>query len=445
MKDQSDPVRGDSDRPTRVHYMVLAALCAITTINYVQRNSFGGAQKQIRTDLHFSLDDAGDADSDFFLAYALCQIPSGWLAQRWGGRIALTVFAATWSLALGLSALANSLSVLEDMRWALGALQAGVLPCCTMILATWYPTARRGLAMAILNSFMLMGGVAASVLTGLLLAPLGWKILFLLYAVPGLVWASWFVVWFRNRPQDHKAVNEAELALLDAAPTQSPNEGRRAVPWRQIAFSLALWLLCIQQGCRAATQRFFDQWLPTYLQEARGQRLGQANLLTSLPLLGGMVGGLAGGSLSDYVLRRTNSRRAARQGVALGSLLLSLLCYSVAYLTSNVDGAVMIAGVGVFAMCCSSPCAFALTMDMGGRNLGVIFGAMNMAGGLGAWAFVRFLPRVASAYGWNAALLVFAALHLLAILCWMRLNPNGVIGELAEDESRPPERGSRSS
>jgi ACS family glucarate transporter-like MFS transporter len=434
VKDNSDADAVRSTRPTRVHYVVLAALCVITTINYVQRNSFGGAQKQIRTELHFSLDDAGDADSDFFLAYALCQIPSGWLAQRWGGRIALTVFAASWSVALGLSALANSLTTLEDLRWALGALQAGVLPCCTMILATWYPTSRRGIAMAILNSFMLLGGVSASVLTGLLLAPLGWKILFVLYAVPGVVWASWFVVWFRNRPQDHTAVNEAELALLDAAPpsAKSSAEARPAIPWRQIALSSALWLLCIQQACRAATQRLFDQWLPTYLQEARGQRLGQANLLTSLPLLGGMVGGLVGGGLSDYVLRRTSSRRASRQGVALVSLLLSLLCYVVAYLTLNVEAAVLIASLGVFAMCCSSPCAFALTMDMGGRNLGIIFGAMNMAGGLGAWAFVRFLPRVATAYSWNAALLVFAALHTLAILCWLRLNPNGVIGERAE-------------
>ena len=68
-------------------------------------------------------------------------------------------------------------------------------------------------------------------------------------------------------------------------------------------------------------------------------------------------------------------------------------------------------------------------MDMGGRNLGVIFGTMNMAGNLGAWAFTKFIPRVVTWRGWDAALLVFAGMHVVAIVCWLLLNPNGFIGE----------------
>jgi nitrate/nitrite transporter NarK len=69
-------------------------------------------------------------------------------------------------------------------------------------------------------------------------------------------------------------------------------------------------------------------------------------------------------------------------------------------------------------------------MDMGGRNLAVIFATMNMVGNFGSWAFTKFIPRVVSWRGrWDDALIVFAAMHVVAIVCWLLINPNGVIGE----------------
>jgi ACS family glucarate transporter-like MFS transporter len=465
---------------------VLAALCVITTINYIQRNSLAGAETTIRADLSLTRNDTGDAMGAFFLTYALCQVPSGWLAQRWGGRRALTLYAAGWSIVMGLTALATSLPGLLGARWAMGALQAGIFPCSTMILASWYPSTRRGFASAILNSFMLIGGVLASVFTGLLIGPLGWRWLFLLYALPGLAWAGWFAAWFRNRPRDHPSVNTAELAVIspeasdpslaDAPSQRLPDEritipspivdkkpsavvstvlvdaGRQdaghdlaervvrpSIPWLAIYLSSALWLICMQQFCRAGALRFFDQWLPTYLQEARGQSREAANLWTSLPLWAGVLGGPIGGVLSDLVLARTGSRRWARQGVAIGSTVVGLLVYWLAYQIDDVSGAVFVACFGICIITFASPCAYALTMDMGGRNLGIIFGTMNMAGNLGAYAFTKFIPRVVSWRGWDAALLVFAAMQIVAILCWMLLNPNGVIGERPDAARAPKE------
>jgi nitrate/nitrite transporter NarK len=72
---------------------------------------------------------------------------------------------------------------------------------------------------------------------------------------------------------------------------------------------------------------------------------------------------------------------------------------------------------------------YALTMDMGGRNLGVIFGTMNMAGNLGAWAFTKFFPRIVTSSGWEAGLTAFAAMHVVAIVCLLLINPAGTIGE----------------
>jgi len=457
--------------PSYVRYYVLAALCAITAINYIQRNCIGAAETTIRADLDLTKEQTGDAMAWFFWTYALFQIPSGWLAQTWGPRRALTLYAVGWSLAIGLGAVATGLTELIGVRLAMGALQAGIFPCATMIMASWLPPSRRAFASGLLNSFMLIGGAVSSMLTGFLLTYLEWREVFALYALPGIAWAVWFAFWFRNRPRDHSAVNEAELEVIAAGRVDTPRtsptprkrdaESERAesvttapphsqphsteaeekqeretiapdvrrLPFWAIFLSLPMWLIGIQQFFRAGANRFFDSWLPTYLQEVRGGSVLDAGMLSGLPMWAGVVGGLAGGWISDTVLRHTGSRTAGRKGVAIGSLLIATLCYVLAYPIADARLAVLMLSAGSFIGTFASPCAYSLTMDMGGKQLGVVFGTMNMAGNFGAWAFVWIIPRLVKWWdGWDLALAVFAGVHLLAAVCWLALNPRGIIG-----------------
>ena len=103
--------------------------------------------------------------------------------------------------------------------------------------------------------------------------------------------------------------------------------------------------------------------------------------------------------LSDYLLVWTGSRRIARQALAVGSLVACLVLYGFAYLISDATLATLMASAGFFIFCFSAPCAYAVTMDMGGRNLGVVFGAMNMLGNFGAYAFTAVVPRLTAWYG----------------------------------------------
>jgi MFS family permease len=209
-------------RPTRVRFLVLAALCAVSTLAYVQRNSYGGVETTIRGELGLTPDDTGNAAGGFFLTYALLQIPSGWLAQRLGPRRTLAACAAGWSAALGVCALAHGPAALVGGRLAMGALQAGLFPCATLVVAAWLSPAWRGTASALLNTFMLLGAALNYNLTGFLLGPLGWRGLFWLYAFPGLAWALAFLVWFRDRPEDHPGVNPAELAAIRGGRPAAP-------------------------------------------------------------------------------------------------------------------------------------------------------------------------------------------------------------------------------
>ena len=422
-------------RPTRVRYLVVAALCVAAAVAYVQRNSYGGAETTIRKELNLTPAQTGDAASLFFLLYALLQAPAGWVAQKVGPRQTIVCCAVGWSAALALCTLADAARPypLIDGRLLMGVFQAGLLPSATIILAVWLPSTQRGTASGLLNSFMLIGGALNSNFTGLLIGRLGWRDLFLIYSVPGLIWALLFAVWFRNRPADHPAVNDAELIVIRMGQDDAKPVAHRRVSSLMLLLSLPLYCICLQQFFRAGANRFADQWLPTYLQEGRHVGLEVANQLASLPQWAGVLGGTVGGLLSDYLLARTGSRRIARQGLAVASLIGALALYALAYVIPDPTLATVVFSVGMFVFFFSAVCAYAVTMDMGGRNLGVIFGLMNMAGNFGAYAFTAVVPRLNAWYGgdWNATLLLFGAMHVAALVFWLPLNPNGVIGERA--------------
>ena len=431
-------------RPTNVRYLVFATLCAITVISYIQRNSIATVETSLCSDLHISLAETGDAKSDFFISYALLQIPCGWLAQRWGPRRALTLFALGWSVSTAALALAHGAFSLSAARVVMGAFQAGIFPCATLVMVAWLPPTRRALASGVLNSCMLIGGAVVFNLTGWLEAPAGpfdWRVLFALYAVPGIVWAVGFAVWFRNRPIDHRRVNEAELQVIGPTSRGELAAGdslKRKASLAAVALSMALGLICLQQFCRAGANRFIDNSLSTYLQQVplrgvadEGQRKARANQLASVPQYAGVVGGLIGGLISDQVLRRTRSRRLGRNGVAIVSLAIAILSYLPVFLFAGAGVQVFFLCLGFFMGSFAAPCAYAISMDVGGKNLAVVFGAMNMVGNFGAAAMPRIIPRLNTwADGdWRASLGLFVALHAVALVCWFFINPDRTIGE----------------
>src|SRR6516164_5019116 len=92
--------RGD----TGVRYLVLSALCLAAIIAYIQRNSIGAFEISIREELSLRKERTGEIISSFFWAYALFQLPTGWLVHHWGSRRSICLFCIVWSLLTALSA-----------------------------------------------------------------------------------------------------------------------------------------------------------------------------------------------------------------------------------------------------------------------------------------------------------------------------------------------------
>ena len=146
---------------------------------------------------------------------------------------------------------------------------------------------------------MQIGAITASGLTGELMAPLGWRWVFVAFAVPGILWTIGFFLWFRDQPTQVAAVNASELELIrserhveESNQQSGPHELAELLA---IARSPVMWLLCGQQICRAAGYMFFASWFPTFLQETRGVSIAESGYLQGLILAGTLTGGLVGG------------------------------------------------------------------------------------------------------------------------------------------------------
>ena len=411
-------------QPSRTRYIVLAGLCGAAALAYLVRNGVAPAESTMRAELGLTKEQSGMMMSAFFWPYALCQIPAAMLAQRMGTRWALPLYAVLWSLATAGLAL-GSLGMMTASRAFMGVAQAGLVPVAVSVMARWFPRTAQASASGAFSGCMSAGSIIAAPLTAWFVVTSGWRWMFVLYAIPGVLWAVWFVWWHRDEPAEHPAVNEAERELIEHN-SQKAAGTASAMPWRLLVTSPAILFLCAQQFCRAAGYIFFASWFATYLQEARHVTILGSGWLTTLPLLADVTGCMFGGVLSDTVLRRTGSAKLARQGLCVIALLLCAALIVTAWFVSDPVLAVLVISAGMFCAAVANPCLGAAVMSMGGHHAATLSATVNMSGNIGAALFPLAVPWMLRATGsWDAVLMGFAALYVAAAACWWRLKVDG--------------------
>lgn len=273
---------------------------------------------------------------------------------------------------------------------------------------------------------MSVGAVITTSVTAALLNVLDWRTVFVLLSLFGFVWAISFYLWFRETPREHSWVNEAEAALIQGTTAAPAPTRATSTPWRVLAASRQMWLICGQQFFRGAGYVFYQTWMPTFLQKTRDVSETQSGYLTSVTLTGVVLGSTLGGIIADQVLKLTGSRRLARQGLAIAGLVGCSGFVFAAYFVPDARWAAVVMACGAFCAGAAGPAGYTITMDVGGKHVSTIFSTMNMAGNFGAMLSPKLVAWLVDLTGenWNAVLLMFAVIYLLGALCWLPINPN---------------------
>lgn len=410
--------------------MVLFGLCLAAGLAYVHRGCLSVVESTVREELGISPREMGWALGVFFWAYALFQIPTGLLVDRWGPRRSLCLFGVLGAITVAMSAgtlwvdAATGMVVLFAARLLMGVAQAGLFPASTRAITRWIPLRRRAFAAGVLQSCMSLGSALGAFITAQLLGIVSWPWVFVIYAIPGLLWSAWFFGWFRDSPDEHRGVNQDERELLSTdAPKTTLSEPSA---WSAIFANPAVPLLCAQQFFRAAAAVFWITWCPTYLQLTYGLGPRTAGALTSLPILGFVLGSVFGGVIADRILSAGRSRRASRCGTAIGSTLIAVVLFGLVFLVPTDFAGVGIALLSLAAMASGggNSCSYSTAMDLGGRNLATIFGAMNMCGNFGSAVMAQIVPEWVRWFSWPAVVLLVGGSYALGLVFWLPLNPD---------------------
>lgn len=393
-----------------MRYRVLALLGLAAVIAYVARLAIGVPAATLQRDLGLDPFRFGVVMSALYWAYAVGQLPAGWLADRWGPKPVALLSAAIWSVGIGLAGTAGGFWDFLAVWVLIGLGQAGLFPACTKLIGAWFPAAGRAAASGALIFSQAVGVALAPLLTATLLGPLTWRETFALYAIPGLVWAAAFAVAVPSRGR--------------GGPLNRPPAALGEPVWRRLVTSGPMLLLCGQQLLRGAAMVFFFTWFPRFLQQTGGLSEQEAGRLTAWPGVGVMLGGLLGGAASDWLLRATGNRRLSRQGVAVVGMTCCAGLVLAAYFAADVRTVIALFTLGAFWGTFGGVSGYSVAIEFGGTRVGTVFAAMNTCGNVGAAVFPAAIGwAVARTGSWDVAILGFAALFAVDAVLWALLNP----------------------
>ncbi len=406
--------------PTRARYGVVAFMLALIGVAYLDRICIATAAPAMRAEL--GIDDAamGLVFSAFTLAYALFEVPSGWMADRFGARVTLTRIVVWWSLMTAATGLALGFASLLLIRFLFGLGEAGTFPSMARVYARWLPRAEHGRMFGLAIMTGAFAGAAAQPLVVGLLAVTSWRHAFPLFGAVGIVWAVAWWWWFRDDPAGHPAANEAERALIRAGGGEV--RGHEPLPWRLIGASPTLLALCVMYTGAIYGWYFYLTWLPTYLLRARGFELIQVGWLAALPLLAIGVGVLLGGWASDALTRRLGARLGRRVPGLLGFPLAALAIAGAIMTAIPLHAALFLAAAAGLAALGVAP-AWAVCLEIGGLHAGVVGGAMNTFGNLGGAASPIVVGLALQRWhSWDVPLWSVAGFYLAAALAWLAID-----------------------
>jgi MFS transporter, ACS family, glucarate transporter len=420
----SDPVIQSHQQPTTTRYWVIVFAITLAVITYVDRVCISKAAPLIQHDLGLTKQQMGYAFAAFGWAYALMEIPGGWLGDRIGPRKVLMRVVVMWSFFTAATGWAWNLISLVVFRFLFGMGEAGCFPNLTKAFTIWLPAAERVRAQGIMWLSARWGGAFTPLLVAWVLTFVSWRWSFVLFGALGVIWAFFFYRWFRDRPRDHPGVNAAERELLEDSEKNYVSHG--AIPWGKLVRSRAVWLLWGQYFCMSYGWYFYITWMPTYLKESFPHLTEmQRTLLNCIPLFFGGLGSIFCGLISSPIARRLGSVAQARRAFGFCGLLGAAVMLVIAIQFKNPLLAVLSVGMASFCNDLAMPGAWGACMDVGGRFAGSLSGSMNMMGNAGGALAPMIVPFVLKAANenWNANFWMFAGVYCLGALCWLFIDP----------------------
>jgi MFS transporter, ACS family, D-galactonate transporter len=314
-----------SSRATRVRWFIAIACAIGLAINYIDRSAISVSLPFMTDDLALSPAQQGLILSAFSWSYALMQIPAGRLIDRFGERLMFGASVLVWSVFTGLTAFASSFGVLIGLRLGLGVGEAGAYPSSAKTVSRWFAPRERGRATSVYDSGARIGSAIATPVIATIIALWGWRAVFLIAMVLGILWtAGWWALY--RHPETFGRVNPAELAVINEDRAVVTGVKEKPMPLGQLLRYRTVWAMMLGFFCVNFMVTFFLTWFPSYLVDERGFDLLKLGIFGSIPAIAAIIGSWVGGLTGDFLLAKGWSiTRVRKTCLVTGMVLCSVI------------------------------------------------------------------------------------------------------------------------
>jgi len=322
----------DLEMRTHFRWATVALIVVLVVINYIDRSAISYAVDPLSKEFGITPAGYGVISSAFSIGYMVFAFLSGPLVDKYGPRKVLLAGMVIWSVATAVTPVSGGFTGLLLIRIVLGAGEAPGFPAATRVVSRWLPQVERGFALALVGGVAVSGSllIGGPIITQLI-ATMGWRGMFWVLAVLGVVWALVAAGLLRNTPNEAPKVSEAERAYIASGQLAEETTGQQEkLNWGAILANRNLWIVGIGYFAWGFIFWAFMYWLPEYLGKSYGLSITEVGAFAVAPWAAGVVGAIIGGVLVDRIYARTRKIRSRFMimGVALllaGASLIPIL------------------------------------------------------------------------------------------------------------------------
>ncbi|PNH07465.1 putative anion transporter 7 [Tetrabaena socialis] len=409
------------------HVIILATFLATFTA-YVERVGFSIAFTDLAKEAGIDEAVKGKVLSAFYWGYALSQIPGGWAAQQYGGRIMLLLCFASWSAVSILTPTnARHTAAIVAARVCVGVAQGFLIPAVHTVLSQWIPPHERARAVSLTTSGMYLGSASAMLILPWLASIFGSASLLRIVGGLGLAWMVLWLAVGRDIPHRETVI---PLSTMDH---HRPNPGSGGAghkgrpgptPYRRMFASPAVWAIVVNNFSFHYGFYVIMNWLPTYFNHVLKVELSSLGGAKTVPYLVMFAMSNVGGWAGDWlILKRRYSTAAGRKAVNSLGFLSSAAALMLMPGASSVTYGVAVTTLTLGCLGFSRGGFSVNHMDIAPKYAGMVMGISNTAGTVSGVIGVTVTGYILDMFGgadnvqgWYMAHAVSAAICLQAMV-----------------------------
>ena len=398
---------------TRPQIWIAALMFGFSVVNYFDRTILSVAAPSMMKEFSLSPTSMGAVFSAFLISYTILMTPGGRWSDRFGPRNMLAAMALGSGLLTalmplggipGLGSLIGVIPGLFVIRLGFGIFTAPLYPAAARMNAITMPPLQRTRILGFVNAGAGFGGAVSPILVTAMLARFGWRPSFVMAGAASMILGLLWLATVPDRAVKTQVAQRPEWAVL----LKNPN----------------MWWLIVGFAALDYYEYIFFYWLYYYLGEVRKLSVDDTAFYTTLPFLAWVVMMPFGGWLADHLIARWGIKHGLRW-VAIGSLLISVLGLVAGLNAHDTNSLVALLSLAFGCAAVADVVFWSAVISVAGAQAGAAGGLMNTGGNFGGALAPFVTPLIASSYGWSTGLYVGAAIALIGVVAWLRIDPSG--------------------